>query len=293
MAISNTQKKDVYSFLKWVGGKRKLLEQYKPLLPSTLVNRRYVEPFMGSGAVFFHVVQNLNPLSCTLLDINPELVNAFLQLQEGVEAVIAALTAHRDCHNRAGITEDDRKVYYYGVRALDPDLMSPAARAARFIYLNKTCFNGLHRLNSKGKFNVPMGKYSLPAIFDADHLREVSVLLQNVTIKVCAFQECGKYVGANDFVYLDPPYEPLSATSSFTGYSKDRFTSDHQRELRDVVQHLSLRADCMLSNSTAPLIEALYNGETFKKHYVMAGRAINSSACGRGKIEELVITTYP
>lgn len=293
MTSLNTQKKDVYSFLKWVGGKRKLLEQYKPLLPSTLVNRRYVEPFMGSGAVFFHVVQNLNPLSCTLLDINPELVNAFLQLQEGVEAVIAALTMHRDCHNRAGITEDDRKVYYYGVRALNPDLMSPAARAARFIYLNKTCFNGLHRLNSKGKFNVPMGKYSLPAIFDADHLREVSVLLQNVTIKVCAFQECGKYVGANDFVYLDPPYEPLSATSSFTGYSKDRFTSDHQRELRDVVRHLSLRADCMLSNSTAPLIETLYSGETFKRHYVMAGRAINSNACGRGKIEELVITTYP
>ena len=292
MPSPSTQKKDVGSFLKWVGGKRKLLEQYKPLMPSTLVNRRYVEPFMGSGAVFFYVVQNLSPLSCTLLDINPELVNAFLQLQEGVEAVIAELTVHRECHNRAGVTEDDRKVYYYGVRALDPSFMRPAARAARFIYLNKTCFNGLHRLNSKGKFNVPIGKYSLPAIFDADHLREVSVLLQNVTIKVCPFEECGKYVGANDFVYLDPPYEPLSATSNFTGYSKDRFTSQHQKKLRDAVQHLSLRADCMLSNSTAPLIENLYNALPFKKHYVMAGRAINSNAGGRGKIEELVITTY-
>ena len=286
------QKGYVAPFLKWVGGKGQLLEQFQRFLPSTLTGRHYVEPFMGSGAVFFYVKQNLNPASCTLLDINPELVNTFQQIRDNVEEVIGLLAEHHLRHNAEGITEELRKEYYYSVRALLPEILSFAERASRFIYLNKTCFNGLHRINSRGFFNVPMGSYRLPKIYDAFHLREVSALLQSVTIEVCPFQMCEQYITPGSFTYFDPPYEPLSATSSFTGYAKMGFTADNQRELRDLVMRLSAHSDCMISNSTAPLIEELYEVSFFQKHHVLASRAINSNAQGRGKIKELVITNY-
>lgn len=287
---SHTDAVPIGSFLKWAGGKGQLLEQFTRFLPDTLRGRDYVEPFVGSGAVFFYIVQNLHPRSCTLLDVNPGLINAWREIRDNVEEVCHLLDMHKAHHNREGITEDERKAYYYSVRAQEPQ--SPAADAARFIYLNKTCFNGLHRLNSRGQFNVPMGSYKQPTIFDPDHLRRASRLLCNVTIETCPFQECERFIKKGDFVYFDPPYEPLSRTSSFTGYAKDAFTPENQRELRDLLLRLIGRCDWMLSNSSASLIQELYADSEYHKHRVLASRAINSVAEGRGKIEEMVITNY-
>ena len=280
----------VRPFLKWAGGKGRLLEQYIALLPSTLRGRNYVEPFLGSGAVFFYVVQNLSPRACTLLDANEELIHTWREIRDNVAEVIEALAEHKAHHNREGITEEERKAYYYAIRAESPT--EKAERAARFIYLNKTCFNGLHRLNSKGRFNVPMGRYKNPTIYDANHLMQVSALLRNVTLEVCPFQQCESYLSKGDFVYLDPPYEPLSRTSHFTRYTKNDFTPENQRELRDVLKRLLGYCDWMMSNSTAPLIEELYCGSEFQKHDVFARRVINSAVTGRGKIRESVITSY-
>ena len=281
----------VSSFLKWAGGKGQLLEQFARFFPETLEGRHYVEPFVGSGAVFFHVKQTLNPRSCTLLDVNPEMINAFRQIRDNVEELILILSAHKSEHNREGIGDDERKVYYYAVREQQPAHDSTEG-AARFIYLNKTCFNGLHRLNSKGRFNVPIGSYKNPAIFDANHLRQVAALLCGVAIETAPFQKCTDYIGQGDFVYFDPPYEPLSRTSSFTSYAKDDFTPANQRELHDLVDSLTGRCDWMLSNSTAPLIEELYDTPRFHKHHVLASRSINRNAEGRGKIQELLVTNY-
>ena len=279
------------SFIKWAGGKGQLLPQFLPFFPTSLRGRGYIEPFLGSGAVFLFVIQNLNPRSCTLLDVNPDLINTWQVVRDNVEALITRLSVHKSQHNAPGITDEARKLYYYGVRA--EETATPVERAARFIYLNKTCFNGLHRQNSKGKFNVPMGNYREPRIFDASHLRNISRLLAHVTIESCSFQECEAHIADGDFAYFDPPYEPLSRTSNFTSYAKDAFTSTHQEQLRDLLQRLATRADWMLSNSTAPLIEALYAPSHFHKHRVLASRLINSNSSGRGKIEELLITSYP
>ncbi len=276
------------SFIKWAGGKSQLLGQYLAFFPATLRGRAYVEPFLGSGAVFFYVVQNLNPKSCTLLDINVELVNAWRTIRDNVDSLIEELNHHKARHNASGSSEEQRKEYYYGVRAYVPT--DEIGRAARFIYLNKTCFNGLHRLNSKGLFNVPMGSYREPRIFEADHLRQVARLLENVTIEAAPFQICERYIPENAFVYFDPPYEPISQTSSFTNYAKDGFSQEHQKELRDLVQRISGYTDWMLSNSTAPLIEELYAAPEFIKHRILATRLINSVASGRGKVEEFLVT---
>jgi DNA adenine methylase len=250
-----------------------------------------VEPFLGSGAVFFYVVQNLSPRACTLLDANEELIHTWREIRDNVGEVIEILEEHKAHHNRESITEEERKAYYYGIRAQAPT--RSAERAARFIYLNKTCFNGLHRLNAKGQFNVPMGRYKSPTIYDADHLKQVSGLLQNVTLEVCPFQECSSYISRGDFVYFDPPYEPLSRTSHFTRYTKNDFTPENQRELRDVLRRLLGSCDWMMSNSTAPLIDELYCASEFHKQDVSAQRAINSVVRGRGRIKERVITSYP
>lgn len=278
-------------FLKWAGGKGQLLEQFSRYLPDSLAGRGYVEPFMGSGAVFFHVLQTRHPARCTLLDANPQLVNLFVQVRDHLDALVPALTEHRRRHNEPGLSDEARKTYYYGVRAAEPAEGSVEA-AARFLYLNKTCFNGLHRLNSKGKFNVPIGSYQNPVIFDTTQLQAASALLSGVTIETCSFRDCERFIGDGDFVYLDPPYEPLSLTSSFTAYAKDAFTRDDQTALADMLGRLSARCRWMASNSTAEFIERLYDRPGMHKHHVLASRSINSAGSGRGKIEELLVTSY-
>jgi DNA adenine methylase len=278
-------------FLKWAGGKGQLLEQFRRFIPPSLAGRGYVEPFMGSGAVFFDVIQTRQPARCTLLDANPELVNLFVQVRDNLGALIPILAEHKYHHNKPGISEDERKGYYYGVRSSAPPSGSVEA-AARFLYLNKTCFNGLHRLNSKGQFNVPMGSYTSPTIFDPDHLFAASRLLQNVRIETSSFRNCERYIEDGDFVYLDPPYEPLSATSSFTAYAKDAFTRDDQTELRNLLIRVTDKCHWMASNSTAEFIENLYDQPGMYKFHVLASRSINSVSSGRGKIQELVVTNY-
>ena len=270
-------------FLKWAGGKSQLLQQYQPFFPCEFKN--YYEPFLGGGAVFFH----LQPKSAILTDINSELINAYRCVKDRVEPLIARLAEHQLNHDRE---------YYYWVRSQNslnrefsssnPDI----ERASRLIYLNKTCFNGLYRENSQGEFNVPLGKYKNPKICHPDLLRSVSHTHQFAQIDVNPFESVLDYAKTgDDFVYFDPPYHPLNCTSNFTAYSRHSFAEDDQIKLRDIfVELASQGVKVMLSNSDSPLIVELYQG--FQIYKVAATRFINSNAEKRGKISELLVTSY-
>lgn len=270
-------------FLKWAGGKSKLIQQYAPYFPKTF--KTYYEPFLGGGAVFFY----LNPALAVLTDINPELVNVYRCVQEQVEELIVLLEAHRLRHC---------KEYYYEVRQQSKS--TELERAARLIYLNKTCFNGLYRENSQGNFNVPIGTYKNPQIFDSTLLRSVSATLRSTQFAVRPFEEVLSQARNDDFVYFDPPYHPLSPTSSFTAYSRYSFKEDDQVCLRDVFAELAGRGvKVMLSNSDCPFIRDLYSdSQVFdvknqpRIHSILATRVINSNASKRGKIAEVLITSY-
>jgi DNA adenine methylase len=261
-------------FLKWAGGKHHLIPQYSPYFPAQGAYDTYCEPFLGGGAIFFH----LRPKQAVLMDINPELVNVYQQVQKNVGDLIELLREHRDRHSSE---------HYYHVRACIP--VHPTERAARLIYLNKTCFNGLYRENSKGQFNVPMGRYKNPGIFDVALLRAASKSLQVAVIKVAPFEEILTIACSDrDFVYFDPPYHPISSTSNFTGYNRFAFTSADHTRLRDVFAELCDRGvHTLLSNSNCDFVQALY--KTFKIENILATRSINSKAQRRGKITELLI----
>ncbi|HEY9809640.1 MAG TPA: DNA adenine methylase [Halomicronema sp.] len=263
-------------FLKWAGGKTQLIEQYKPYFPKTYTN--YYEPFLGGGAVFF----SLQPKQAFLSDINGELINTYRCVRDEVEALIILLQEHQLKHN---------KDYYYEMRAGGGD--SKLERAARFIYLNKTCFNGLYRENSKGHFNVPMGKYKNPTICNAELLRLVSTTLNNsrAKIKKGTFKEVINYAkNSDDFVYFDPPYYPISATSNFTAYSRTDFNEDDQIQLRNTFAELASRGvKVMLSNSDCPFVRDIYQG--FNIHTIKAFRSINADVNKRGKITEVLVTS--
>lgn len=266
-------------FLKWAGGKGRLLEQYRHYFPQQF--RYYYEPFLGGGAIFFSLHHCCD--QSVLADLNEELVNVYCCVKEDVEALIALLQRHqtRHCHD-----------YYYEIRAQN-QLQLPLQRAARLIYLNKTCFNGLYRENSKGHFNVPMGRYKKPNVCDTETLRQASMALQQTTIFCAKFTEVLKQAHtAQDFVYFDPPYHPISATSSFTGYNRYGFRVEDQEQLQQTFAQLAQRGvKVMLSNSDCEFIRDLYAG--FHIAEIQASRAINSNAKRRGKISELVITSYP
>lgn len=270
-------------FLKWAGGKGQLLAQFEALYPAAKDVTRYLEPFVGAGAVFFDVRTVLAPRKVFLSDTNAELINVWRCLQEDAEAVIAKLEHHKAHHSHD---------HYYEVRAQDAESLSPAARAARLIYMNRTCFNGLYRVNSKGRFNVPLGRYKNPRIVDAENLRAVSEALRGATIRVAHFRETLKVARAGDFVYFDPPYDPLSQTASFTSYTEGSFGPKDQEELADVFGKLA-RLGCrvMLSNSNTPFIRKLYRGFDVRTD-VMARRSINSRADKRGLVSEVVVLSY-
>jgi DNA adenine methylase len=269
-------------FLKWAGGKTQLLSQLAPLYPRASRTKRFIEPFVGSGAVFFHVLGRLKPRTAILADSNEELIGAYRAIQEDVDAVIRLLRKHKVAHSRG---------HYDAVRAATPRRMAPPACAARLIYLNKTCFNGLYRVNSGGRFNVPMGRYEDPPILDEENLRAVSESLAGVRIHAAHFRETLEYARAGDFVYLDPPYHPISRTAYFTSYTQGAFGSADQEELAGVYAKLAKRGCLvMLSNSECPFIRDLYRG--FDVRTVMARRSINSNAGRRGKIGEVVVLSY-
>lgn len=268
--------------MKWVGGKSRLLAQLAPLLPPGVDERRHVEPFLGGGAMFFA----RRPARALLADVNPALVGTYEAVRDDVEGVIAALTRLA----RRGHAEDA----YYAVRErYNRERRAPKSeRAAMFLYLNKTCFNGLHRVNRRGEFNVPEGRYKNPRILDEAGLRAASRVLRQVEIRHAGFEEMIEYVRPGDFVYLDPPYEPVSETASFTAYAAgDGFSRADQTRLRDVFAELDRRgAKLMLSNSDVPFIRELY--ARWRIDVVAAPRAINCDVRGRGLVSEVVVRNF-
>lgn len=269
---------DVAPFLKWAGGKSRLLRQYQPYFPTPERMGHYYEPFIGSAAVFFH----LQPRPACLSDANRKLVDVYAIVQQEVEALIEALQAHRNEHD-----------YYYKVRAQDPAGLSPVERAARLIFLNRTCYNGLYRENKKGEFNVPFGRYSNPTICNAGRLRSASRALQGVELTVGDFEAVTGRAGAGDFIYFDPPYAPLSATSNFTSYSRDGFGLEDQRRLAETFHLLTARGcNIMLSNSESALVYELYGRRGYRLIPISARRNINSKGDRRGPVTELLILNY-
>lgn len=261
-------------FLKWAGGKGRLLGQYQPLFPQSY--ERYFEPFVGAGAVFFH----LAPSEAHLSDVNPELVNAYQVIRDQVAELIETLANYP--HDRD---------FYYALRAQDPATLTPVERAARIIYMNKTCFNGLYRVNRRGQFNVPFGDYKNPRILDEAGLRAAHAALQGVSVTHQGFDAVLAEAKSGDFVYFDPPYHPLSPTASFTSYAADDFGPEDQIRLAAVFRRLDAKGvKLMLSNSETPFIRDLYEG--FHVEQVWAPRAINRDAAKRQAVAEVVVTNY-
>ena len=271
-------------FVKWVGGKRQLLKQFRELglYPPEAFNpitNTYHEPFVGGGAVFF----DLLPKNAKLSDLNNELVITYNVIKDNVDELIKSLQKH--------IYD---KEYYLEVRAKKVEDLSDIEIASRFIFLNRTGFNGLYRVNKSGQFNVPFGRYNNPVICDEDNLRRVSNALQDVIITHQDYKKVLETAQNGDFVYFDPPYYPINTTSSFTSYTVEGFLEKEQTELRNTFVKLHEKG-CfvMLSNSDTPFINELYsgiNGGTIDK--ITAGRAINSKGTGRGKITEVLVTNY-
>ena len=268
-------------FVKWVGGKGRLLTQLEPLLPSGVENMRHVEPFMGGAALFFA----RRPACALLCDINPALVETYKMVRDRVKEVIDALASLAHKHSID---------HYYEVRiaynASRGEKHGPD-RTAQFIYLNKTCFNGLYRVNQKGEFNVPAGRYKNPRILDAGRLHAASLRLWNTILVSAPFEQLDHHVRPSDFVYMDPPYEPVSRTANFTGYAAGGFSQEDQGRLRDMFDELTQRGcKCMLSNSNVPFIRDLYRRHRID--VVQAPRSVNRNANGRGKVAEVVIRNY-
>lgn len=265
-------------FLKWAGGKSQLLDQYSPFFPRGDRIRRYFEPFLGSAAVYFH----LQPDNACLADVNEKLVEIYQVVQQDVEDLIQLLRNYRNVEE-----------HFYQVRAQNPSSLNKTERAARLIYLNKTCYNGLYRENRKGEFNVPFGRYKNPRICDETRLRTAARALQGVDFQVDDFEQVVAPAGPGDFIYFDPPYAPLNATSNFTGYDRRGFSTDDQRRLAETYHRLSSGGcNVMLSNSSAPLVLDLYSGRGYRLLEIEARRSINSKADGRGPVTELLILNY-
>ena len=289
-------------FLKWAGGKRQLLPTIEQHLFEGVRNgtiTRYVEPFVGGGAVFFHLRQRYPLQEFYISDFNPDLVNAYVVIRDELGTLLDALQIL--AAEYLPLEHEERSEVYYRIRdeynASREDPPSATDRAAQTIFLNRTCFNGLYRVNSKGEFNVPHGRYKNPPIRDADNLHSVNLALQGVHILCGSYEICASNVDGNTFVYFDPPYRPLPNTPSFTDYAeKSSFGDEDQRTLAAFFSEMSLRgASLMLSNSdpknTDPedeFFDNLYSDFTIRR--VFAKRAINSDGGGRGEITEILVT---
>jgi DNA adenine methylase len=296
-------------FLKWAGGKRQLLSQIDSYFPRALKHgalQRYVEPFVGSGAVFFHVVQNYPVKELFIADINPELILAYRTIQEDVEGLIHELAYIEDRY--LFLPETRRKAFYYQQRALynegrlaiDYDTFHDTwvKRTAQLIFLNRTCYNGLFRVNSHGEYNVPFGRYKNPTICNEPNLRAVSDILQRAEIHYGHYSDCIRVVGEGTLVYFDPPYRPISATANFTAYSSHNFDDNEQLALAEFYRGLDNQGACLILSNSDPkntnpdddFLEEAYAG--FRIERVQARRRINRSAEKRGPINELLILNY-
>jgi DNA adenine methylase len=266
-------------FVKWAGGKRQLLPELQRYVPAHF--ERYIEAFVGGGALFFELAPGLASAReprALLADVNQRLIRTYQGVRDSVEDVIALL--------RDYLHEEQ---FYYRVRERAIDALSDAEVAAWLIYLNKIGFNGLYRVNRQNRFNVPFGRHKNPTICDEQTLRACSRALAGVELQVSSFEQTAERAQAGDLVYFDPPYVPLSVTSSFTKYTQHGFDAEAQRRLRDVALALKRRGvHVLLSNSSASSVRELY-GDGFEIVEVSATRNVNSKATGRGAVTELVI----
>lgn len=269
-------------FLKWVGGKRQLIDQIKPCLPKDISKLKYIEPFLGGGAVYFH----LQKKHAVINDANADLINAYSVVKNNLDELLASLKKHEN-------TAD----YFYKIRELDRSdsfgNLSNIDRASRLIYLNKTCFNGLYRVNNSGEFNSPFGNYKNPNIVNEPVLKAVSNFLCNADVKIlnADYVTAIKSADAKSFIYFDPPYHPISNSSNFTGYVQGGWGEDEQVRLKNTCDELNTKGvKFLLSNSSSKFILDLY--KDFKINTVRANRAINSVGDGRGAIDEVLIRNY-
>jgi len=272
--------KGLPTFLKWAGGKTQLIDQFNALFPESI--KRYFEPFVGSGAVFFYVKNKFNPKEVLISDINDELINCFKVVRDDLAELMILLEHHKLYHS---------KRHFYEVREMDPEKLPRIEAAARFIYLNKTCYNGLYRVNKQGKFNVPFGSHEKRFTYSEKNLHEANSLLQEANIRSIPFEKIVNSVKKGDFVYFDPPYYPLTKTSSFTNYTKFKFLQEEQKKLADVFKELDKRGCLlMLSNSDHKYIHSLYGDYNIR--VVHAKRQISCNGLGRGKIKEIVVRNF-
>lgn len=291
-------------FVKWAGGKGSLIEQLKNFYPYELKNgtiNKYVEPFVGGGAVLIDILQKYDVKEAYAFDINIDLINCYNVIKTNVEELISQLEKLEKEYLILDSEERQKKFYSireeYNSYRIDVNQIN-VRRASQFIFLNRTCFNGLYRVNKSGNFNVPCGKYKNPTICDSKNLRNLSKLLQNVIFQYGDYKTSSQYIDNNTFVYLDPPYRPLSTTSAFTSYTKEDFNDDNQKELANYYRNLdSMNVKLMLSNSNPKntnkednFFEEIYKGFNIKE--VSAKRMINAKAQNRGEISELLIINY-
>jgi len=280
-----TINKLVKPFLKWAGGKRQLIPEIMAShLPKKRITNKstYFEPFIGGGALLFA----LQPQNAVLNDSNAELINCYKIIRDSVDELIEDLKRHENEEN-----------YYYAIREWDRareyQTKTEIERASRIIFLNKTCYNGLFRVNSSGQFNVPFGRYKNPNILDIAVLKAVSQYLNEHQVKILNqdFEDCVRDAIAGDFIYFDPPYDPVSETASFTGYDVNGFDKEEQRRLKETFDDLTRRkCNVLLSNAYTDFIVDLYS--EYKQTRISATRAINSNASKRGKVDEILVKNY-
>ena len=287
-------------FVKWAGGKTQLLNEIRIKYPSNI--EKYCEPFVGGGAVLFDILETFSPKEVLINDINTELINTYIQIKNNVKDLIKVLDKWEKIYN--DISEEERQKIYNLKRAgfnklivncTDKDLL---VKAALFIFLNKTCFNGLYRVNSEGLYNVPKGKYKKPIICDKENLLKISELLRNVDMICGDFEKCTTFIDNKTFVYIDPPYRPLSTSASFTSYSKEQFNDNDQLRLGRFIDILNEKgAKIVLSNSDPKNVDEkdnffddLYHNYNIKR--INAKRVINSKGASRGNITELLVVNY-
>lgn len=278
-------KTEAQPFLKWAGGKSQLLAQFEPFFPGSI--RSYCEPFVGGGAVFFHLKQRFPKMRASLRDNNRELVNCYQVVRDQVEELMRRLDDHLQEFRARG------QPYYYGVRE-QHKISGAVERAARMIFLNKTCYNGLWRVNARGQFNVPIGSYrpERVSLYDRSNLLAASAALHDADLRVEDFRQTLAQVRSGQFVYVDPPYHPLSKTANFTSYTQEEFGAAQQQELAELFAMAARRgARLMLSNSDTPTTRRLYAGSHLQT--VQARRAVNCDGAKRGRISELVALSYP
>lgn len=272
-------------FVKWAGGKRQLIPILNENLPETFGT--YFEPFLGGGALLFHMLTERQSQKCSISDLNSDLVLSYTTIRDRVEDLITSLKNHERNYQK------DSKYYYYSIRESNP--RSQIEKTSRLIFLNRTCFNGLYRVNSKGKFNVPLGKYSNPNIVNEDNLRSVSHILQSskVSINCSDFEAVLRGVKKDDLVYFDPPYQPVSDTANFTSYTNKDFTYDDLSRLAELCMDLDSKGcRVLLSNSNSKEVADMFSAKPWKVNKIQANRSINSNSKKRTGHYELLIRNY-